>query len=152
MFVRRKSTIKTFSRLPNQQPNREAAFSKSILSAGLVHSITKYCSKGEIPDCGCDPDLGPPSVVATLNLFELNKTSLLYNSTQRVEERSGDWSWGGCSDDPRYAIQVTKKFLNNLEKGNDAASYVGRHNNNVGRQVLDLANHLRRTRNFVLSF
>lgn len=104
------------------------------MSAGIVHRITRDCSKGGILECGCDSDLGPPSVL-TSNSFKLHKTSLLYNSTQKVEESSNGWTWGGCSDDPRYALKVSKKFLNNIEKGNDAASYVGRHNNNIGGQV-----------------
>ncbi|XP_018565906.1 protein Wnt-8b-like [Anoplophora glabripennis] len=124
-----------FLRLPKQQPNRETAFSKAILSAGIVHRITRDCSKGDITECGCDPDIGPPSVLTSSSL-KLHTSSLLYNSTQKVEEHRSGWTWGGCSDDPRYALEVSKKFLSNLEKGNDAAAYVGRHNNNVGAQVI----------------
>ena len=35
--------------------SREAAFVYAISSAGVVHAITRDCSKGDLLNCACDP-------------------------------------------------------------------------------------------------
>ena len=35
--------------------SREAAFVYSISSAGVVHAITRACSRGDHLNCACDP-------------------------------------------------------------------------------------------------
>ncbi|KAJ8961762.1 hypothetical protein NQ318_021363 [Aromia moschata] len=109
------------SKLP---PNRETAYAKAIIAAGIAHAITKNCSRGEIKDCGCDPKFGQPSTAISGDVVTSDKT------------RTQQWSWGGCSDDPKYALEVTRKFLDGLEKGSDTVAYVGRHNARVGREII----------------
>ncbi|KAJ8979939.1 hypothetical protein NQ317_003681 [Molorchus minor] len=120
-------------RRSKQPPNKETAFTKAIISAAIVHAVTRNCSKGEIKDCGCDSRIGNPSYVP---YTEDNTMNISRTLQEEIEVQETKWSWGGCSDDPKYAIEVAKKLLNGLEKGSDAAVYVARHNNKVGRDII----------------
>ncbi|KAJ8915234.1 hypothetical protein NQ315_015457 [Exocentrus adspersus] len=124
----------SFLRLPKQDPNRETAFAKAILAAGVVYSVTKDCSKGLIPECRCYP---MPERAPLRNRFK--EVFLLGGNSTRNRQKinhSTDWTWGGCSDDVSYALEVAKKLFDKLEKGLDAAAYVGRHNGKVGREMI----------------
>ena len=45
------------------------------------------------------------------------------------------WRWGGCSDNVGFGEQISKKFVDSLETGQDARATVNLHNNDAGRQV-----------------
>ena len=47
-----------------------------------------------------------------------------------------EWEWGGCSDNTKYGEKETRRFIDRLEKGNDARTAFNLHNNQVGRKVL----------------
>ncbi|XP_014677790.1 PREDICTED: protein Wnt-2b-like [Priapulus caudatus] len=93
--------------------SREAAFVYSISSAGVVHSVTRACSKGHLLDCACDPSkMGPH------------------------RDRKGEFTWGGCSDNVRYGSQFSRIFIDAKEKKQkDARALMNLHNNRAGRKV-----------------
>ncbi|KAJ8302362.1 hypothetical protein KUTeg_021349 [Tegillarca granosa] len=62
--------------------SREAAFVYALSSAGVVHAITRACSKGELMKCGCDPRKDGES-----------------------RDKKGWFKWGGCSDN------AVKRFM-----------------------------------------
>lgn len=51
--------------------SRETAYIHAINSAALAWSVTRACSKGDLPECSCD------------------------NSIRRKQRK---WQWGGCSE------------------------------------------------------
>ncbi|KAG9335859.1 hypothetical protein JZ751_003516 [Albula glossodonta] len=53
--------------------SREAAFLYAISSAGVVHTLTRACSQGELESCSCDPEK---------------------KGTSR--DSKGTFDWGGC--------------------------------------------------------
>lgn len=53
--------------------SREAAFIYAIEAAGVMYSVTRACSKGELSDCSCDNHI-------------------------RTRRNRGNWQWGGCSE------------------------------------------------------
>lgn len=90
---------------------RETAFIHAISSAAITHEITQQCKKGKIPGCTC-------AVI------------------KKPKKTSDDWTWGGCSDNVKFGERETKRFIDKLEKGNDARTAFNLHNNEVGRKVV----------------
>ncbi|XP_071527166.1 protein Wnt-7b-like isoform X2 [Panulirus ornatus] len=92
--------------------SREAAYAYAVMSAGVTHSITASCSRGNISTCGCD---------------------------ERKRDRfspSGGWKWGGCSADINYGIRFARRFVDAREVEGDARSMMNLHNNNAGRRAV----------------
>ncbi len=91
---------------------REAAFVHAISSAGVAHSVTRYCSSGELDSCGCD---------------------------RTVKGRSPEgFEWSGCSDNIAYGNAFCKTFVDAREKprGIQASrALMNLHNNEAGRKV-----------------
>lgn len=113
------SAINFWQRFSRSQllSTKETAYSKAIVAAGIVHTITKNCSRGEIFGCGC-------------NFHEDINTQ---KPSDILPQK--DWMWGGCTDDPSFAVELSEEFLDGMEKGTDAQAYVNRHNYRIGREV-----------------
>nr|CAD7397719.1 unnamed protein product [Timema cristinae] len=93
-----------------QTSTREAAFVMAVTAAGITHSVTKSCSKGDLDNCGCD-------------------LSLPGHSGQ-----DEGWLWGGCSDLVTHGENVTVKLMESTEPSKmDWRTLVNLHNNAVGR-------------------
>ncbi|OQR75095.1 protein Wnt-16-like, partial [Tropilaelaps mercedesae] len=72
--------------------SREAAFIFAVTSAGVVHSVSRACSAGNLTDCGCDPD-------------------------KPMGTRSGrGWKWGGCSANIGQGLDLAKQFIDVAER------------------------------------
>lgn len=91
--------------------SREKAFIHAISTAGVIYSVTKACTKGEMSQCGCDEKI-------------------------RSKDVQNKWEWGGCSDDIHYGAEFTKKFIDSVEDPATAEGMVNLHNNEVGRRVM----------------
>uniref|UniRef100_UPI00358F8D93 protein Wnt-7b-like n=1 Tax=Myxine glutinosa TaxID=7769 RepID=UPI00358F8D93 len=94
--------------------SREAAFTHSILAAGVAHSLTASCSRGNLSDCGCDQ-----------------------GKHGSYSSRTGRWRWGGCSADVKYGLEFSRLFVDAREIKENARTLVNLHNNEVGRKVLE---------------
>ena len=93
--------------------SREASFVYAISAAGVVHAITRACSKGQLHYCACDP-------------------------TKRGagRDKRGSFDWGGCSDNVRYGSRFSRMFIDAKErKVRDARALMNLHNNRAGRRV-----------------
>nr|XP_054750747.1 protein Wnt-7b-like [Lytechinus pictus] len=114
--------------------NKETAFIYAITSAGVVYSVTRSCSVGNLTECGCASPHGRPS--------------------DGVVGEDEEWKWGGCTDDVDYGIKLARKFVDaadedsssspspppSLAKGRTLTIKPGvhemnLHNNEAGRQV-----------------
>ncbi|KAL7878802.1 hypothetical protein AOLI_G00097760 [Acnodon oligacanthus] len=94
--------------------SREAAFVYAISSAGMVHTLTRACSQGELDTCSCDP----------------GKKGL-------SRDAKGSFDWGGCSDHVDHAIKFTQAFVDAKErKERDARALMNLHNNRAGRKAV----------------
>lgn len=93
--------------------SREAAFVYAISSAGMVYTLTRACSQGELENCSCDPGKKGSS-----------------------HDAKGAFDWGGCSDHVDHAIKFTQVFIDAKErKERDARALMNLHNNRAGRKV-----------------
>lgn len=93
--------------------SREAAFVYAISSAGMVYTLTRACSQGELENCSCDPGKKGSS-----------------------RDAKGAFDWGGCSDHVDHAIKFTQVFIDAKErKERDARALMNLHNNRAGRKV-----------------
>lgn len=93
--------------------SREAAFVYAISSAGMVHTLTRACSQGELNSCSCDPGKKGSS-----------------------RDAKGSFDWGGCSDHVDHAIKFSQLFIDAKErKERDARALMNLHNNRAGRKV-----------------
>ena len=89
---------------------RETAFLHAISAAAITHELTVQCRQNRIPGCRC-------------------------GKTRKQQKGKSDWQWGGCSDDIKFGEKETRRFIDKLEKGNDARTAFNLHNNQVGRKV-----------------
>nr|WCP86875.1 WNT 2-1 [Cyprinus carpio] len=102
-----------FGRLLHRS-DREAAFVYAISSAGMVYTLTRACSQGELENCSCDPGKKGSS-----------------------RDAKGDFDWGGCSDHVDHAIKFTQVFIDAKErKERDARALMNLHNNRAGRKAV----------------
>jgi len=100
----------TSGRLMNKA-NRESAFFHSISAAGVVHEVTRSCSRGELKDeCSCDRSMHG-----------------LYG---------GGFMWDRCNDNIAFGMQFSRAFLDAREVVNDARALMNKHNNEAGRQAV----------------
>ncbi|XP_045118048.1 protein Wnt-2b-A-like isoform X2 [Portunus trituberculatus] len=91
---------------------RESAFVYSINSAGVVHAVTRACSRGAITNCACD----------------LTKKGI-------DRDWTGQFTWGGCSDNIRYGTAFARKFIDARDRGQrDSRALMNLHNNRAGRK------------------
>ena len=99
--------------------SRETAFIHAITSAGVVHSIARWCSQGMLSNCECDPGR---------------------SQNGRGRDILGDFTWGGCSQNLRFAAVFARKFIDSQEMSfkEDANTLMNLHNNRVGRKVSNL--------------
>ena len=91
---------------------RESAFVHAISAAGVAHSVTRSCSMGQLSSCGCE--------------------------SHKNRRRGQDFRWAGCSENVRYGIAFSKKFVDARErlKGKSLrTALVNLHNNHAGRLV-----------------
>ena len=89
---------------------RETAFLHAISSAAITHELTLQCRLNRIPGCKC-------------------------GKTRKQPKANSGWQWGGCTDDIKFGEKETRRFIDKLEKGNDARTAFNLHNNEVGRKV-----------------
>lgn len=97
---------------------KETAFIYAIMAAGLVHSVTRSCSTGNMTECSCD-------------------TTLTGSGSQ-----TEGWHWGGCSDDIAYGTWFSRRFIDHATKNasvhaDEALLVMNQHNSEAGRQVRD---------------
>ncbi|XP_032828123.1 protein Wnt-7b-like isoform X1 [Petromyzon marinus] len=100
--------------------SREAAFTYSVLAAGVAHAVTSACSRGNLSECGCDRHKQGFSEALGL-----------------AGERDEGWKWGGCSADIRYGLDFSRIFVDAREIKQNARTLMNLHNNEVGRKVLE---------------
>lgn len=113
----------------HKQPlSKEIAFTKAIISAGIVHTITKNCTKGHLANCGCDK-------VSSGDKQWLTSHEINFKKGYDRNMYQTDWSWGACSDDTHYADKVAKEFFDTFENDEDPQGYASLHNALVGRRV-----------------
>lgn len=93
--------------------SREAAFVYAISSAGVVYTLARACSQGELDSCSCDPTKKGSS-----------------------RDAKGAFDWGGCSDHVDHAMRFSQAFVDAKErKEKDARALMNLHNNRAGRKV-----------------
>uniref|UniRef100_A0A3P9Q259 Protein Wnt n=1 Tax=Poecilia reticulata TaxID=8081 RepID=A0A3P9Q259_POERE len=99
---------------------KETAFIYAVMAAGLVHSITRSCSQGNMTECGCD-------------------ARLRGGGTGAAE----GWHWGGCSDHIRFGTWFSRRFMD-VSGTNSSTGRVGftlstmnQHNAEAGRQAIE---------------
>ena len=102
----------------------EAAFVYAITSAGVVHAASRSCSIGNLSDCACE-------------------------ARRKRKQPSRGWEWGGCNDDVKFGIWLSRTFVDAPEGSERGGTTAGRkmrvrkkgrylmnlHNNEVGRLV-----------------
>lgn len=89
---------------------KEAAYTQAIISAGVVYTITKACSMGNLSECNCD-------------------------KKKWGQKSNKGWMWGGCSVDVSYGIDLSERFVNARRNKEDAIFLMNKHNSRAGRQV-----------------
>lgn len=85
----------------------------AISSAGVVYTLARACSQGELDSCSCDPTKKGSS-----------------------RDAKGSFDWGGCSDHVEHAMRFSQAFVDAKErKERDARALMNLHNNRAGRKV-----------------
>lgn len=97
---------------------REAAFTYSIIAAGVTHEVGRSCRQGLLSSCGC-------------------------SEARRPKELRKEWMWGGCGDNLEYGYDFSRNFIDIREREHDhpkdsaqhGRALMNRWNNEVGRKV-----------------
>ncbi|XP_052006218.1 protein Wnt-8a ORF2 [Xyrauchen texanus] len=87
---------------------RETSFVHAISAAGVMYTLTRNCSLGDLDNCGCD-------------------------SSRNGKIGGRGWLWGGCSDNVEFGEIISKQYVDALETGQDSRAAVNLHNNEAGR-------------------
>ncbi|KAJ8254679.1 hypothetical protein GJAV_G00195970 [Gymnothorax javanicus] len=87
---------------------RETSFVHAISAAGVMFTLTRNCSLGDLDSCGCDQ-----------------------SRNGKIGGRG--WLWGGCSDNVEFGEKISKSYMDALETGQDSRAAVNLHNNEAGR-------------------
>jgi len=98
--------------------SRETAFTYAVLSAGVVHAVSRSCRNGELRACGC-------------------------GRRRRPHGLPRDWLWGGCGDNVDYGYRFAQGFVDIREREMNhprrsrqlAVMLMNVHNNEAGRKV-----------------
>ncbi|XP_068181957.1 protein Wnt-8a-like [Antennarius striatus] len=91
-----------------KRATRETSFVHAISSAGVMYTLTRNCSLGDLDNCGCD-----------------------VSKNGKVGGRG--WLWGGCSDNVNFGERISKQYVDAQETGQDSRAAVNLHNNAAGR-------------------
>ncbi|XP_061815667.1 protein Wnt-16 [Nerophis lumbriciformis] len=97
---------------------KETAFLYAVMAAGLVHAVTRFCSHGNVSECGCDARL------------------------KGAGSPAEGWHWGGCSDHVQYGTWLSRRFIDHAAKNTstDARGHallnMNVHNSEAGRQAV----------------
>ncbi|ESN90988.1 hypothetical protein HELRODRAFT_158078 [Helobdella robusta] len=99
---------------------RESAFLHAMMSAGVVHSISRMCRDGELTGCGCSKKKRPKKAIRP------------------------EWIWGGCGDNTDYGYKFSGGFVDVMEKEKNhprkspglSRMLMNLHNNEVGRRAV----------------
>ncbi|XP_029190364.2 protein Wnt-1-like [Acropora millepora] len=117
---------------------RETAFIYAITSAGVIFSVTRACSLGELQQCGCQkPNEKTSNVITSAQQRARNDyTANIDNSQAQANQiypldDNSEFKWGGCSDNILYGYTVSKQLMANQAR--DGRSMITDHNNEAGR-------------------
>lgn len=119
---------------------RETAFIYAITSAGVIFSVTRACSLGELQQCGCQkPNEKTSNVITSAQQRARNDyTANIDNSQAQANQvypldDNSEFKWGGCSDNILYGYTISKQLMANQAR--DGRSMITDHNNEAGRLV-----------------
>ncbi|CAB4005228.1 Wnt-1-like isoform X1 [Paramuricea clavata] len=86
-----------------------------------MYSVIVNCSLGHLENCRCQPK---------------NRQKV----RSKPSEKTGNWHWGGCSDNVAFGDLVARHFVDALEgkrgNTNDERRMFNLHNNKVGRKIV----------------
>ncbi|KAL0281158.1 UNVERIFIED_CONTAM: hypothetical protein PYX00_002230 [Menopon gallinae] len=101
LFEKRRWNCSTLLTAPNYSADlttgtREQAFVYALSSASIAYTISKACASGGLFNCSC--------------------------SAHPKDPPNGNFKWGGCGDNIRWAIQFGKHFTDSVERKNERKS------------------------------
>ncbi|XP_032831375.2 protein Wnt-6-like [Petromyzon marinus] len=144
-----------------QQDIRETAFVNAIMAAGVLYAVTKACSMGELPQCGCEDARGrrpplpstsfsspsspsAPSAAAAAAATAIHQPPSLGGAPSPLARGPAAagvevWEWGGCGDDVAFGYDKSRLYMEQQRRrrsGSDIKSLLDRHNHEAGRLAL----------------
>ncbi|XP_049855392.1 protein Wnt-8b-like [Schistocerca gregaria] len=124
-----------FSLRAQRRVTREAALVSALTAAGVAHSVTRNCSRGDVPGCGCDDRLPQGLSYRRAGGGDAEQEERRLPAGESPPEEYA-WQWGGCSEAPLYGQAVARRFLDGSEQPMDATAFARRHNHRVGVEVV----------------
>uniref|UniRef100_A0A672JNM0 Protein Wnt n=1 Tax=Salarias fasciatus TaxID=181472 RepID=A0A672JNM0_SALFA len=92
-----------------RRATRETSFIRAISAAGVMYTLTRNCTLGELDNCGCDGS---------------------------KNGKFGEVIWNNlvcCSDNVDFGERISKQYVDAQETGQDSRAAVNLHNNAAGR-------------------
>uniref|UniRef100_UPI00358FBA20 protein Wnt-6-like isoform X2 n=1 Tax=Myxine glutinosa TaxID=7769 RepID=UPI00358FBA20 len=121
-----------------QQDIREAAFVNAITSAGVTFAVTKACSLGELPQCGCEDPRGRLRPNGFPHPPVAGDTHVVAEAGVQRAAVQDVWEWGGCGDDVAFGFKKSRIYLDRRRwrGAGDLKTLIDLHNNEAGRLVV----------------
>ncbi|MEQ2283654.1 Protein Wnt-8c [Ameca splendens] len=94
-----------------RRATRETSILHAISAAGVMYTLTRNCSLGDLENCGCD-----------------------VSNNGKIGGKG--WLWGGCSDNLDFGERISKQYVDAQETGQDSRAAVNLHNNAAGRTAV----------------
>lgn len=96
--------------------NKELGYTRALIAASIVLSLTRSCSYGTNNVCGC------------------SNTASLASHTATLENPPTQFIWRGCDEEVKFGFKVSKIYLESQDIQQDEASRrIDTHNYEVGR-------------------
>ena len=116
----------------------------AISAAGVMYTLTRNCSLGDLDNCGCDTSRNGKmgKNILFLGACDALQYTVMFTTDSRVNTLclavttgGRGWLWGGCSDNGEFGERISKQYVDALETGQDSRAAVNLHNNEAGRLV-----------------
>ncbi|KAF7492091.1 Protein Wnt-7a [Sarcoptes scabiei] len=128
---------------------KEASFAHALFAASIVYQLSEACTRGNYSFCTCNHLRSSGSNPDEMLGFQIDQN--ISNRKKKEEDKNAEnftlntdptrtrteWRWNGCPPNIHFGIELTRIFLDSIERQQMSPySVLNLHNNMVGRKTV----------------